>query len=131
MAPGVLGASNATSPKYAGDIDKIIQSEPKTDILWVRGSHDLAVSDTAASDPGYLGRVGLLPGWPGEEEYPPQPMIGQTRAVLEKYAAAGGSYREVVIQDRSRTVHRETGAIQPGFPRPYYELKIWRNQFEA
>ncbi|MGD2158235.1 MAG: alpha/beta hydrolase [Anaerolineales bacterium] len=99
MAPGVLGASNATSPKYAGDIDKIIQSEPKTDILWVRGSHDLAVSDTAASDPGYLGRVGLLPGWPGEEEYPPQPMIGQTRAVLEKYAAAGGSYREVVIQD--------------------------------
>jgi pimeloyl-ACP methyl ester carboxylesterase len=99
MAPGVWGASNATSPKYAGDIEKIIQGEPKMDILWVRGSHDLAVSDTAASDPGYLGRMGLLPGWPGEEEYPPQPMIGQTRAVLEKYTAAGGSYREVVIQD--------------------------------
>jgi pimeloyl-ACP methyl ester carboxylesterase len=99
MAPGVWGATNATSPKYADDINKIVQSEPKTDILWVRGSHDLVVSDTAASDPGYLGKIGLLPGWPGEEQYPPQPMIGQTRAVLEKYTAAGGSYREVVIQD--------------------------------
>jgi len=26
-------------------------------------------------------------------------MLGQTRAVLEKYAAAGGSYEEVVIED--------------------------------
>ncbi len=31
--------------------------------------------------------------------YPPQPMVSQTRAVLEKYAAAGGRYQEVVIQD--------------------------------
>ena len=99
VAPGVWGATNATSPKYAGDIHKIIQAEPKPRILWVRGSHDLVVSDTAASDPGTLGRLGLLPGWPGEQAYPPQPMIGQTRLVLEKYAAAGGRYQEVVIQD--------------------------------
>ena len=98
-APGKWGPANVTSPKYAVDVDKIIQSEPKTKILWVRGSHDLAVSDTAASDPGYLGRLGLLPGWPGEEHYPPQPMLGQTRAVLDKYSAAGGSYEEIVIQD--------------------------------
>jgi pimeloyl-ACP methyl ester carboxylesterase len=26
-------------------------------------------------------------------------MLGQTRAVLEKYAASGGSYQEVVIED--------------------------------
>jgi pimeloyl-ACP methyl ester carboxylesterase len=26
-------------------------------------------------------------------------MVGQTRNVLEKYAAAGGTYREVVIKD--------------------------------
>jgi pimeloyl-ACP methyl ester carboxylesterase len=26
-------------------------------------------------------------------------MLGQTRAVLEKYASAGGSYEEVVIED--------------------------------
>jgi pimeloyl-ACP methyl ester carboxylesterase len=99
MAPGMWGASNATSPKYAGNVNKITDNKFKTNILWVRGSHDLVVSDTAASDPGYLGKLGLLPGWPGEEAYPPQPMVGQTRALLEKYAASGGSYKEVVIED--------------------------------
>ena len=98
VAPGVWGASNATSPKYAGDVNKIIHGDPKHKILWVRGSNDQAVSDTAASDPGYLGRLGLLPGWPGEEEYPPQPMIGQTRKVLEDYANAGGSFEEYIIE---------------------------------
>jgi len=99
VAPGKWGASNATSPKYQKDIDKIINMQPKVPILWVRGSHDMVVSDTAASDPGFLGRMGLLPGWPGEKAYPPQPMVGQTRAVLESYAAEGGSYQEIVIKD--------------------------------
>ena len=99
VAPGKWGASNATSPKYQHDVDKIIAMEPKVPVLWVRGATDLVVSDTAASDPGFLGRMGLLPGWPGEKAYPPQPMVGQTRAVLEKYAAAGGSFQEIVIED--------------------------------
>jgi len=99
MAPGVWGASNATSPRYAGDVASIHDGRLRVPVLWMRGSHDLVVSDAAASDPGFLGRAGLLPGWPGEDAYPPQPMIGQTRAVLERYAAAGGSYQEVVIQD--------------------------------
>jgi pimeloyl-ACP methyl ester carboxylesterase len=99
MAPGVWGATNATSPKYAGDVDQIVNCNPKPKILWIRGSHDLVVSDTAAADPGFLGKMGLLPGWPGEEDYPAQPMVGQTRAVLERYATEGGSYEEVVIQD--------------------------------
>ena len=99
MAPGVWGSANALSPKYAGDISRLYQAEPKVGILWVRGSHDLAVSDTAASCPGTLGSMGVIPNWPGIEVYPPQPMLGQTRAVLEKYAAAGGSYKEVVIED--------------------------------
>jgi pimeloyl-ACP methyl ester carboxylesterase len=97
MAPGQWGATNATSPKYAGDIQQILRGEPKLRILWVRGSHDLVVSDTAASDPGYLGKLGLLPGWPGADAYPPQPMVGQTRYFLEKYSAAGGSFTEVII----------------------------------
>ena len=75
----------------------------------MRGSHDLAVSDTAASDPGsLLGQVGLLPGWPGADAFPlPQPMVGQTRAVLEEYAAAGGSYQEVVLQDAGHLAYLE------------------------
>jgi pimeloyl-ACP methyl ester carboxylesterase len=99
MAPGVWGASNATSPKYAIDVDELVRREPKCRILWIHGSHDLAVSDTAASDPGYLGRQGLLPGWPGEEDYPPQPMLAQIRRTLERYASAGGRYQEVVVRD--------------------------------
>jgi pimeloyl-ACP methyl ester carboxylesterase len=99
VAPGVWGSANALSPKYAGDISRLYAAEPKVDILWVRGSHDLAVSDTAASCPGTLGSMGLIPNWPGMEVYPPQPMVSQIRNVLEQYAAAGGSYREVVIED--------------------------------
>ena len=99
VAPGVWGSANALSPKYAGDVERLYAAEPKVDILWVRGSHDLAVADAAASDPGTLGSMGLIPGWPGMEVYPPQPMLGQIRHVLEKYAAAGGSYKEVVIED--------------------------------
>ena len=107
FAPGVWGATNALSPKYAGDVSKIYDGRLTVPVLWVRGSHDLAVSDTAASDPGFLGKLGFLPGWPGEEAYPPQPMLGQTRAVLEKYAAAGGSYKEVVIQDAGHLAYLE------------------------
>jgi hypothetical protein len=43
--------------------------------------------------------LGLLPGWPGAEVYPPQPMIGQTRRVLERYAENGGKFAEVVMEN--------------------------------
>ncbi len=99
VAPGQWGLANATSPKYAGAIDRLYGIEPKVPILWVRGSHDLAVSDAAASCPGALGAKGLIPNWPGAEIFPPQPMIAQTQTVLERYAAAGGRFREVVIED--------------------------------
>jgi pimeloyl-ACP methyl ester carboxylesterase len=99
VAPGVWGSVNALAPKHLGDINRLYKAEPKLDLLWVRGSHDLAVCDSAAACPGTLGAAGLIPNWPGSEVYPPQPMLGQIRAALEKYAAAGGSYREVVIED--------------------------------
>jgi len=99
VAPGVWGSANALSPKYMGDVSRLYAAQPKVSVLWVRGSHDLAVGDTAASCPGTLGSMGIIPGWPGMDVYPPQPMLGQIRNVLNRYAAAGGSYREVVIED--------------------------------
>jgi pimeloyl-ACP methyl ester carboxylesterase len=99
VAPGVWGSANALSPKYMGDVARLYAAEPRVDVLWVRGSHDVAVSDTAASDPGTLGSMGVIPDWPGMEVYPPQPMLAQIRHVLDQYAAAGGSYKEVVIED--------------------------------
>ena len=99
VGPGVWGSANALSPKYAGDINQLYAAEPKVNVLWVRGSHDLAVSDTAASCPGTLGSMGAIPNWPGIEVYPPQPMLGQIRNVLATYATTGGAYQEVVIED--------------------------------
>lgn len=98
VAPGKWGAANALSPKYVDNPERLYAAEVKRPVLWLRGSHDLAVSDNAASDPGTLGAAGLIPGWPGMDVYPPQPMLAQTRDVLERYEAAGGSYREVVIE---------------------------------
>ena len=32
-------------------------------------------------DFGFLGQIGAVPGWPGAEAYPVQPMVSQLRAV--------------------------------------------------
>lgn len=98
-APGQWGPNNMLSPKYLDLANGVVAAEPKPPILWVRGDSDLSVSDSAMADPGTLGGMGLIPGYPGTEAYPPQPMLGQTRVVLDRYAEAGGSYREVVVED--------------------------------
>jgi len=107
VAPGVWGAANALSPKYAGDVSALYRLAPKPPVLWVRGANDLLVSDSAASDPATLGRMGLIPGWPGPDIFPPQPMLSQTRAVLERYRQSGGAYAEVVIENAGHTPHLE------------------------
>lgn len=108
IAPGVYGPINAVSPKYVGDsVKKFIATQPKPPILWVRGSDDQIVSDNSLFDFGTLGKLGLVPGWPGDEVYPPQPMVGQTRKVLEQYAANGGKFWEKVIADTGHAPYIE------------------------
>lgn len=58
-------------------------------------------------DLGALGKLGYVPGWPGDEIYPPQPMVTQTRYALNRYAKAGGSFEEVVIPDAAHSPHIE------------------------
>lgn len=99
FAPGVWGATNALSPKYAGDAQAIWLADVKPRILWVRGSDDVGVSDEALGDIGTLGKQDLIKHWPGEDVFPPQPMLRQTRWVLDQYAAHNGWYDEVVIED--------------------------------
>ena len=48
------------------------------------------VADGSPWEMGTLGALGAVPGWPGEEVFPPQPMVAQIRAVLERYREAGG-----------------------------------------
>jgi pimeloyl-ACP methyl ester carboxylesterase len=99
VAPGVMGPNNALSPRYAGDVSELYRIEPKPPVLWLRGADDQTVADAGAADPATVGRMGLIPGWPGEEVYPAQPMIAQIRAVLGRYQQAGGRYAEVVIAE--------------------------------
>ncbi|GAB4518495.1 MAG: alpha/beta hydrolase [Anaerolineae bacterium] len=95
LAPGIYGPANALSPKYVGDVSRLYRIDPKPPVLWVRGAEDQIVSDTSLFDMGTLGTLGAVPGWPGAEVFPSQPMVSQTRAVLEQY----GSYREEVMAD--------------------------------
>jgi pimeloyl-ACP methyl ester carboxylesterase len=68
-------------------------------VLWIRGDEDQVVSDASMFDFGTLGKLGAVPGWPGEEVYPAQPMIAQSRAVFERRRAHGGFLREEVLHE--------------------------------
>jgi pimeloyl-ACP methyl ester carboxylesterase len=108
VAPGKFGPTNAISPKYVGDsVEKFIAVQPKPYVLWIRGESDQIVSDNSLFDFGTLGQLGLVPGWPGMDVYPPQPMVGQTRYVLEQYKAKGGDFEEVVIAETSHSPYIE------------------------
>jgi pimeloyl-ACP methyl ester carboxylesterase len=107
VAPGVWGPANALSPKYTGDVSRLWRIDPKPPILWVRGDSDQIVSDTSLFDLGTLGALGAIPDYPGTDVYPSQPMVSQTRAVLEKYKAAGGDYTELVLENVGHTPYLE------------------------
>ena len=108
VAPGKWGPINAASPKYVGDsVKRLIAASPKPPILWVRGDSDLIVSDNSMFDFGTLGKMGFVPGWPGEDVFPSQPMVGQTRKVLDQYAAGSGKYWEKVMADTAHTPYIE------------------------
>lgn len=106
VAPGVYGPINAGAPKYL-NLSGITRMPAKPPVLWIRGDSDQIVSDNSLFDFGTLGKLGLVPGWPGDEVFPPQPMVSQTRAVLESYQQNGGSYREVVIAGAGHSPHIE------------------------
>ena len=104
FAPGDHGVLNTMAPTHFR-ITGLDAVEPKPPVLWLRGADDVIVSDTSLYDLAYLGSIGAVPGWPGPDAWPPQPMVAQTRAVLDDYAAAGGRYRETVIQDSGHGPH--------------------------
>lgn len=96
FAAGDRGVLNAMAPTHC-NLTAIVEVDPKPPILWIRGDVDAIVSDASSLDLNRLGELGVIPGWPGAQVAPPQPMIAQTRAVLERYREAGGAYREVVL----------------------------------
>jgi pimeloyl-ACP methyl ester carboxylesterase len=113
FAPGTRGVNNALSPKYC-DISSLATLSPPIPIHWIRGTEDHVVSDASRSEPGTLGALGLIPNWPGNEVYPSQPMVSQTRAVLERYKQHGGTYQEHIIDGVGHMPHIEApDAVNP------------------
>lgn len=93
VAPGKFGPINAISAKYF-NARKLIDIVNKPSVLWLHGSEDKIISDQSFSDIAFLGSQGLAPGWPGNALCPAQPMVSQTRALLEQY----GRFNEVCLK---------------------------------
>jgi len=104
VAPGKLGPMNAGSPKYLqGMAEQFIEAEQKFPVLWIRGAEDQIVSNNSFFDLGTLGKMGAIPNYPGEEIFPPQPMVDQTRYVLKEFEKTGASFTEIVMEDTAHS----------------------------
>jgi pimeloyl-ACP methyl ester carboxylesterase len=86
LAPGGRGILNTMAPTHFRTADELVALDPKP-----------PVSDRSMFDLATLGELGAVPGWPGADVLPPQPMVAQMRSVLERYRGAGGEVREVEL----------------------------------
>lgn len=106
FGPGTRGVLNTMTPRYF-NVSGIVDVAEKPAILWIHGEDDAIVSDTSLFDLNFLGQLGAIPGWPGADVAPPQPMVTQTRAVFDRYVEAGGSYTELAWADCGHSAHLE------------------------
>lgn len=106
VRPGTKGVNNAMAAGLC-DLSGFAAVASHPDVLWVRGADDQIVSDASFLDFGTLGQLGYVPGWPGADAFPSQPMVSQMRAALEQYKVAGGRYDEVVVADCGHSPHIE------------------------
>ena len=106
FAPGGRGVLNTMAPTVF-DTTGIVEVDPKPPVLWIHGVHDAIVGDASYFDLNQLGKAGIIPGWPGDDVAPAQPMIAQTRAVLTRYAEAGGRFTELELDECGHSPHLE------------------------
>lgn len=106
FAPGARGVLNTMSPMVF-DTSAIVEVDPKPPILWIHGAQDAIVGDASFFDLNQLGKAGVIPGWPGDDVAPAQQMIVQTRAVFDRYAAAGGTVIELEWEGCGHSPHLE------------------------
>ncbi|MDA8075333.1 MAG: alpha/beta fold hydrolase [Actinomycetota bacterium] len=120
VAPGVRGVANALSPLYC-NLTPFADVAATWPVLWVHGTEDLIVSDHSMLDLGHLGALGVVPGWPGDEVFPAQPMVSQTRAVLHRGEEKGGTVVEAVFEGCGHSPHLEDEAHFVGLLEPFVE----------
>jgi pimeloyl-ACP methyl ester carboxylesterase len=97
VGPGDRGVLNTMTPGYF-NTSRIVDIADKPPITWVRAMEDQVISDTSSFDLAMLGQLGVVPGWPGADVMPPQPMHQQIQSVLDRYAANGGQVRVVTLE---------------------------------
>ena len=108
-APGTRGIINALSPKYC-DWSALADLDPKPPILWTYGTEDVVISDSSAWDVGMLGQAGHVPGWPGEDAHPPQPMVVPDRGRCSSATATSASSRSRARATSRRSTRPSAGA---------------------
>lgn len=106
VCPGRSGVNNSIAAGLC-DLRGFASVTNGPAVLWVRGAEDQIVSDSSFLDFGTLGGLGYVPGWPGADVYPSQPMVSQMRMMLDQYRAGGGQYDEVVIANCGHSPHIE------------------------
>lgn len=106
FAAGRIGVLNAMAPGHC-DLSGIVGLDPKPPVLWIHGRLDPIVSDASFYDYNNLGKLGIVPDWPGDDIAPPQAMVSQTRDVLARYADGGGEVTELDLEDVGHTPHLE------------------------
>lgn len=107
FAPGPRGVLNTMAPIYC-NLSGLADIAVKPPITWIRGSADAIVSDSSLFDLNHLGALGAIPGWPGADVAPAQPMVSQTRAVLKRYAADDpGLLEEITVEGCGHSPHLE------------------------
>ncbi len=109
VAPGTRGVANTMSPLYC-DLSSFADVAAVRPVLWVRGNEDRIVSDHSMLDLGHLGAQGAVPGWPGAEVFPAQPMVSQTRALLRLAEKRGGTVIEALFEGCGHSPHLEDEA---------------------
>ncbi len=106
---GTRGVLNTMAPTHF-DTSGIVDIAAKPPVLWIHGTDDAIVSDASFFDLNHLGKLGVVPGWPGDEVAPAQPMKQQTREVLARYRDAGGEVTELELPDCGHAPHLDRPA---------------------
>lgn len=104
--PGNYGPANAVSAKYNQSlVPSLLQLSlrERPPLLWIHGTADKLVSNQPASDAGMQGKLGLIPDWPGEDIYPPQPMFDQLNYFYSKYSLNHHHCRKIILPDIGHT----------------------------
>ena len=126
FAPGKYGPANAMSGCYNVDLwDRLMANSSKPPLLIVFGEDDPIISDQSPGDPAILGKLGVLPGWPGESTYPPQPFLTQVKTAFREYGNQDVETNWLTIPDCGHTPYLEKPEV---FNQAFHQFLIDHSQ---